>query len=261
MHQEGAVCGCLDPDHIVWSKNGVKLVQNGAGGLTPYLSPEQVRGETADPRSDIFAFGAIVYELLSGRKAFPVRDPEELKKEILDRSPAPLVGVPEEISALLSRCLEKRPEDRWQRMNSVVIELKLANATARQAHSAAEWKDRVAALRSQIAGQDGRLTAQHAAQESVDAELRQSIRSLEEKMTSQGAEIAAIRQTMAAIQESVAGLQRGAQAHMRALEGLEAAALQTDEVVEHVVEAFGTMHKSMVERGEAKVLLVARSGN
>src|SRR5271165_4653883 len=114
MHQEGAVCGCLDPDHIVWNKNGVKLVQNGAGGLTPYLSPEQVRGETADARSDVFAFGAIVYELLSGRKAFPARDPEELKKEILDRSPAPLAGIPEEIAGLLSRCLEKRREDRWQ---------------------------------------------------------------------------------------------------------------------------------------------------
>lgn len=261
MHLEGAVCGCLDPDHIVWNKNGVKLVQNGAGGLTPYLSPEQVRGETPDARSDVFAFGAIVYELLSGRKAFPARDPEELKKEILDRSPAPLGGVPDEISVLLGRCLEKRREDRWQRMNSVVIELKLASATARQAHSAAEWKDRVANLRSQIAGQDGRLTAHQSAQESVDAELRQSIRRLEEKLEQQASEIAGIHQTLAAIQESIAGLQKGAQLHTRAIEGLEAAASQTDEVVEHVVEAFGMVHKSMVERGEAKVLLVARSGD
>jgi serine/threonine protein kinase len=60
MHREGVVCGCLDPDHIVWNANGVELTPGGAGGLTPYLSPEQVRGEAADARSDVFAFGAIV---------------------------------------------------------------------------------------------------------------------------------------------------------------------------------------------------------
>jgi archaellum component FlaC len=261
MHQERAVCGCLDPDHIVWNKNGVKLMQDGAGGLTPYLSPEQVRGEDADARSDVFAFGAIVYELLSGRRAFPARDPEELKKEILERSPAPLTGVPEEILSLVSRCLEKRREDRWQRMSSVLIELKLANATARQAHSASEWRERVVHLRSQIAGQDGRLTAQQAAQESADAELRQSIQRLEETIESQGKEIAGIHDTLRAVQDAIADLRKDGQSHAKAIEALEAAASQTDEVVEHVVEAFGTMHRSMVERGEAKVLLVSRTGS
>jgi serine/threonine protein kinase len=261
MHQEGAVCGCLDPDHIVWNKNGVKLVHNGASGLTHYLSPEQVRGEAADARSDIFAFGAIAYELLSGRKAFPARDPEELKKEILERSPTPLTGIPEEISSLVSRCLEKRREDRWQRINSVLIELKLANATARQAHSASEWKERVTSLRSQIAAQDGRLTAHQESQQSVDAVLRQSVQRLEERIDSQATEIARIHETQAAIQEAIAALQKGAQIHAKAIEAIEAAALQTDEVVEHVVEAFGAMHKSVVERGEAKVLLVSRNGN
>jgi len=261
MHQEGAVCGCLDPDHIVWNKNAVKLMQNGAGGLTPYLSPEQARGESADARSDIFAFGAIVYELLSGRKAFPAHDPEELKEEILERSPAPLTGVPAEISPLVSRCLEKRRENRWQRMSSVLIELKLANATARQAHSASEWKERVASLRAQIGAQDGRLAAHQAAQESVDAELRRFIEQLERTIETQGTGIAGVHETLAAIQESIAALQKGAQIHAQAIEAMEAAASQTDEVVEHVVEAFGMMHRSAVERGEAKVLLVSRIGN
>ena len=127
--------------------------------------------------------------------------------------------------------------------------------------SALEWKERVASLRSQIAGQDGRLTAYQSVQESADAELRQSIARLEEKVESQGTEIAGIRQTLAAIQESIAGLQKGAQLHAKAIESIEAATSQTDEVVEHVVEAFGMVHRSMVERGEAKVLLVSRNGN
>jgi len=261
MHQEGSVCGCLDPDHVVWNKNGVKLVQNSAGPLTAYLSPEQVRGETADARSDIFAFGAILYELLSGRKAFPARDPEELKREILERSPAHLPGVPEEISALLNRCLQKRREERWQRIGSVLIELRLATAVTRQVQSALEWKERVASIRSQIAMQDGRLTAHQATQESLDSELRRSIQRLEEKSQSQEEKIALIHDTLTAIHESIAALRKGEQIHGKAIEGLEAAASQTDEVVEHVVEAFGMMHKSMVERSEAKVLLVARNGS
>jgi hypothetical protein len=261
MHRQGSVCGCLAPDRIVWNHDGVQVLPHGGGDLTPYLSPEQVRGEPADARSDVFAFGAIVYEMLSGRKAFPAQDPEELRNQILDCSPAPLDGVPEEISALLNRCLEKRREDRWQRMNSVVIELKLASAAARQAHSVSEWKDRITILRSQISRQEGRLSDQQAAQESVERDLRQAMRSLEDKMDSQKAEIAGFHQKLAAVQESVAGLQKGAQIHTRAIEGLEAAASQTDEVLEHVVEAFGMLHKSMVERGEAQVLLVSRNGN
>lgn len=246
LHRDGAVCGCLDPAHIVWDNHSVKLAPNASGGTRAYLAPEQVRGETADARSDIFVFGAIVYELLSRRRAFPAEDPEELKRQILECSPPPLEGIPEGISSLLSGCLQKERDLRWQRVNSILIELKLANASARQASSASEWREKVTSLRSQIAGHDERFAAQQTEQESVVAELRQSIQRLQE--------------TMAAMQEAIAALQKGAQVHTKAIEGLQVAASQTDEVVEHVVEAFGTMHKSMVERGEAKVLLVARNG-
>ena len=112
-----------------------------------------------------------------------------------------------------------------------------------------------------LAAQDGRLTAHQESQQSVDAVLRQSVQRLEERIDSQGTEIARIHETQAAIQEAIAGLRKGAEIQAKAIESIEAAALQTDEVVEHVVEAFGTMHRSVVERGEAKVLLVSRNGN
>jgi hypothetical protein len=127
-----------------------------------------------------------------------------------------------------------------------VIELKLAIASARQAQSATEWRDKVLSLRLKGAMHDEQLAAQQSAQETMAAELRDSTQRIET--------------TLAAIHESLAGLQKSSQIHTKAIEGLQVAASQTDEVVEHVVEAFGIMHKSMLEREDAKVLLAARNG-
>jgi hypothetical protein len=212
MHREGTVCGCLDPRSIVWDNHNAKLVAIDGGSSPAYRAPEQVRGEAADARSDIFVFGAILYELLAGRKAFPAQDPEELDRQILESSPLPIDGIPEGISSLLRGCLEKERGLRWQRMNSILSELKLASATARQAHSAAS------------------AAAQQMTQESVFAELRQTIQRLEE--------------TLAAMQDTIAGLQKAAQIQSKTIESMQVAASQTDEVVEQVVEAFGTIHKS-----------------
>jgi len=247
MHRDGIVCGRLDPKGLSWDGQTVKLVENGAGANDAYLAPEQIRGEAGDVRSDIFAFGAIVYELLSGRRAFPAQDAEELKSQILESSPPPIEGIPEGVAALLKGCLEKNRDSRWQRMNPVVIELKLANAAARQAESASEWREKVVSLRARVAAHSDRLEAQHEFQDALAAELRQAVQRIEE--------------TQAAIQESIAGLQKSAQLNAKAIEGLQVAAAQTDEVVEHVVEAFGAMHKAMVEHGDAKVLLAARNGS
>jgi len=246
MHREGTVYGRLEPKDIAWDNHSVKLVENEAAPTGAYLAPEQVKGEAADARSDIFAFGAIVYQLLSGRRAFPANDPEELKKQILELSPPPIDGIPEGLVSLLRGCLEKNRDLRWQRMHPVLIELKLANASTRQSHLASDWKEKVASLRSQIEDQDRRVAAQQALQESMADELRKSIQRMED--------------SLAAIQESVDGLQTNSQLHTKAIEGLQVAASQTDEVVEHVVEAFGMMHKSMVERGDTKVLLVPTNG-
>jgi chromosome segregation ATPase len=169
-----------------------------------------------------------------------------LKQQILQSAPPPVEGLPEGIASLLSGCLEKDRELRLQRMNSVIIELKLAAASARQAQSATEWRDKVLSLRSRVAEHGERLAAQQASHENTAADLRESIQRIET--------------TLATIHESIAGLQKSSQVHGKAIEGLQVAASQTDEVVEHVVEAFGTMHKSILEREDAKVLLVAGNG-
>jgi len=235
-HQEGAVCGSLDPDHIVLQGSGVKLAQESAGGLTPYTSPERLRGEGIDARSDVFAFGAILYELLSGRRAFAARGPEELKREILEMEPAPLEGISEGVALVLGRCLEKRKENRWQRMGSILIELKLVNAKTRQARQASDWKDQMASLGAQIAA-------------------------LEDTAGRHAALLANAAETSGALGDSVADLQKTAQGHTRAIESIEAAIAQTDEVVEHVVDAVGSMHRSAWERAEATVVPVSHNGS
>lgn len=82
-----------------------------------YMSPEQVRGETVDYRSDIFALGAILYELLSDRHPFEARNSLSRISAILDSNPAPLTSkrqdLPKELDAILRKAMAGRPGDRY----------------------------------------------------------------------------------------------------------------------------------------------------
>jgi serine/threonine protein kinase/tetratricopeptide (TPR) repeat protein len=87
-------------------------------GTAGYMAPEQVRAEPADPRSDVFACGCVLYELLTGRRAFARQTAAETLTAIL-REPveAPsrgVAGVSPAVDRVVARCLEKRPEDRFQ---------------------------------------------------------------------------------------------------------------------------------------------------
>ena len=260
LHEQGTICASLDPDRIVLSGSEVTLLQGGGGVLTPYSSPEQVRGEAVDARSDVFAYGAVIYELLSGRRAFWAEETEQLKRQILEHDPLPLTDVSEPIAQVLGRCLEKRPADRWQRMSFVLIELKLAIGNARQVQQATEWKEKLSSQRAQIAALEGRQAASHTAHLEKASELRQLIQYLEQKNDEQAEEMAKAHEELAALREKLAALQKTAQVHTHSIESLEAAAAQTDEVVEHVVEAFGVMHKSLVEGAEKKVIAISNNG-
>jgi len=103
-------------------------------GTAGYMSPEQVRGQTADPRSDIFAFGAVLYEMFSGRRAFEGPTPADTASAILKEDPADLLASNPKITPALNRivlhCLEKNPEERFQSARDLAFHLRSLSATS-----------------------------------------------------------------------------------------------------------------------------------
>lgn len=94
-----------------------------AVGTIAYMSPEQARGEDVDARSDLFSFGAVLYEMITGRRAFSGAVPAVVFDQILNGTPMParalLPGLPDDVSAILDRALEKNPEQRYQSGNDL----------------------------------------------------------------------------------------------------------------------------------------------
>jgi Tol biopolymer transport system component/predicted Ser/Thr protein kinase len=96
-------------------------------GTVAYMSPEQADGHTVDARSDIFSFGAVLYEMVTGRRAFGGDSKLSTLASVLHSEPAPLTqtgpGVPRDVDRIISRCLRKDPQRRWQSMADVKVAL------------------------------------------------------------------------------------------------------------------------------------------
>ncbi len=99
-------------------------------GTVPYMSPEQVRGEALDARSDIFSFGVVLYEMLSGRQPFASESAAATISAMLTHEPPPLarfaMNLPEELQRIVRKCLEKDRERRCQTMRDVALDLENA---------------------------------------------------------------------------------------------------------------------------------------
>jgi eukaryotic-like serine/threonine-protein kinase len=154
-HEKGIVHRDLKPENIFLTNDGrvkildfglAKLIRPETGdssgdaptqqvgtdagtvmGTVGYMSPEQVRGKPADPRSDIFAFGAILYEMLSGKRAFHGDSAVDTMSAILKEDPPELAETNRNVSPALERivrhCLEKNPAERFQSARDVAFNL------------------------------------------------------------------------------------------------------------------------------------------
>ncbi len=270
-HDRGTAHGALEPCRIILGEQGAALLEGAASGITPYSSPEQVQGNPADKRSDIYAFGAIVYQMVSGYKPFSGND-WELKQAILQAEPAPLPATAEGLARLVHRCLTKSPSERLQRMQNVQMELKLLNVMARRPGSSAETaQSRMqAALRAEIAGLEERVMARIAALDQVTAELRSKLDAEGARLSQTAtaaenlrAEIVSLESRvhagdeeqagrMAALAEQHSRIDQAVTSHGSSIESLGTALAQSDDLIERLVDAFDSLERSLEERTEGK---------
>ena len=103
-------------------------------GTVGYMAPEQVSGQTADPRADIFALGCVLYEMASGRRAFSRETAAETMTAILREDPPDIGGDPGMRPAafehVVRRCLEKRPAERFQSARDFAFALRSATGSS-----------------------------------------------------------------------------------------------------------------------------------
>jgi eukaryotic-like serine/threonine-protein kinase len=203
IHDAGEIHGAVRPANIHLTDAGAELLPARDGDLkdviTPYTAPEVVAGGTAEPRSDIFSFGAVLYEMLTGRQAFEGESRATLAANLAG-APAPSSGSPA-ADRVIGPCLAKNPEARTPRMQKILMELKLLTVAAKRAEAAAgpaKAEPEPAMMRTEMQSFEARIMARLAAHEQRVQEIQaEAIRAM-----NAGAE--AVREEMGRLESRIA---------------------------------------------------------
>ncbi|MFN7992737.1 MAG: protein kinase [Bryobacteraceae bacterium] len=108
----------------VEQEESTRTMEGGIAGTPAYMSPEQAEGKAVDTRSDVFAFGVVLYQMLSGQPAFKGNSTASILAAVLQGHPEPLgAKVPRELEKIVARCLRKDPERRFQHIDDMKVEL------------------------------------------------------------------------------------------------------------------------------------------
>ena len=179
-HRAGVTHRDVKPQNVMLTRDGVKVLDFGLAksaaaskpgpteatltkalttegtvmGTPQYMAPEQFEGKEADARSDIWAFGAVLYEMVTGQRAFQGKSYSSLVGAILATDPPPMAVkpfTPAWLERLVRRCLNKDPEDRYQNMRDIVLDLRTPPVETASA-KASSWPWAVAIAATLVLG-------------------------------------------------------------------------------------------------------------
>jgi len=189
-HRQGITHRDLKPGNVMLTKSGAKLLDFGLAktlvkgkpaptadeatlqrpltqegavlGTFQYMAPEQLSGEEADARTDIFALGVVLYEMATGARAFTGKNRTSLVASIIGLEPRPISELrpmtPSALEHVIAKCLSKDPEDRWQSAHDIAEELKWIAAAGSQAGALAPLLARRRRSRTMLAALLAALT-------------------------------------------------------------------------------------------------------